>query len=60
MHSIKSLPTLAVCLLTAIITQAQQKPNIIYILADDLGYGDVSSLNAGSKLHTVNIDKMAA
>lgn len=34
-------------------------PNIIYILADDMGYGDVSCLNENSKIHTYNIDKMA-
>ncbi len=60
MQSIRSLTTLTICLLTAMLTTAQQKPNIIYILADDLGYGDVRCLNSGSKLHTVNIDQMAA
>ena len=34
-------------------------PNIVYILADDMGYGDVSCLNPDSKLNTVNIDAMA-
>ena len=34
-------------------------PNLIYILADDLGYGDVSCLNKNSRLNTVNIDNIA-
>ena len=36
------------------------KPNIVYILADDMGYGDVSCLNAASKIKTGNIDRIAA
>lgn len=34
-------------------------PNIIYILADDMGYGDVSILNADSKIPTTHIDRIA-
>jgi len=41
------------------VIQAQQKPNIIIIYADDLGYGDVSAYGA-TKIKTPNIDKLAA
>lgn len=34
-------------------------PNIVYILADDLGYGDVSAFNENSKLQTEHIDRLA-
>ncbi len=34
------------------------KPNIVYIIADDLGYGDLSSYGQ-TKFSTPNIDKMA-
>ena len=36
-----------------------KKPNIIYILTDDLGYGDVKAYNKEGKISTPNIDKLA-
>lgn len=38
----------------------QRKPNIIYVLADDLGYGDISAYNENSKIKTPNIDRLAS
>lgn len=40
-------------------SQISKKPNIIYILADDLGYGDLSSYGQ-EKFKTPNIDKLAS
>lgn len=38
----------------------KDKPNIIYILADDLGIGDLSIYNENGKIKTPNLDKMGA
>ena len=38
----------------------QQTPNIIYILADDMGYGDMGCNNSGCKIPTPHLDRLAA
>ena len=40
-------------------THAAEKPNIILILADDLGYGDLGCYGA-TKVKTPNIDRLAS
>jgi len=35
-------------------------PNIVYILADDMGYGDVRCLNENGKIPTPHMDRLAA
>ena len=39
--------------------EKSSSPNIIFILADDMGYGDMSAYNPESKIKTLNIDQIA-
>jgi arylsulfatase A-like enzyme len=41
-------------------TEPASKPNIVYVLTDDLGFGDVKCLNAQGKIATPNMDRLAA
>ena len=38
---------------------AKSHPNVVFILADDLGYGDVACYNPESKIPTPNLDRLA-
>ncbi len=46
--------------LSTVLEASPKHPNIIYILADDLGYGDVSSYNPESRIQTPHVDRLAA
>jgi arylsulfatase A len=37
----------------------EKKPNILFILVDDLGYGDVGCYNSDSKVPTPHLDRLA-
>jgi arylsulfatase A-like enzyme len=60
------LSALCVCLagammmLTTSATAASDKPNVILIFADDLGYGDVGCFDKKCPFQTPNLDRMAA
>ena len=57
-------PMLPLLALPAITTAAQQraaadKPNVIFIYADDIGYGDLSC-NGSKTIHTPNVERIAS
>ena len=59
LNSSKFLISLAVILFAVSITAEVKKPHIVFILADDLGYGDVKSTNPNSKNAAPAIDRIA-
>lgn len=62
-HSIITCLALALCGVISNIASAessgQNNPNIVFILADDMGYGDPGCYNGNSQIPTPNLDKLA-
>jgi arylsulfatase A len=48
------------CSLNHCLAADATRPNIVFILADDLGYGDVGCFNPESKIPTPNLDRLAS
>jgi arylsulfatase A len=52
--------TSAVFVLLSSSAWAADKPNIVFILGDDMGYGDVQALNLESTIPTPNLNRLAS
>ena len=60
-HLTKSIFTVLMLFAIVVVTSAQSKPNIVVILADDLGYGSVNCYGAPKTLiRTPHVDRLAS
>ncbi|SVD78805.1 uncharacterized protein METZ01_LOCUS431659, partial [marine metagenome] len=57
---IRYYPTLIALLLPLVVlAEAKQPPNIVFVLFDDIGYGQPKSYRADSAFKTPNLDHLA-
>jgi len=55
----KSIHTVLLVLITGILAHAEERPNIVVFMADDLGIGDLGCYGS-DRVHSPNIDRLAA
>src|SRR5215212_584139 len=58
MRSILFFTALALLIVAADRCAAAQRPNVVFIIADDLGYGDISPYGQ-QKIRTPNLERLA-
>ncbi len=60
MRTFRPISTLLfAAILSTLAVADEERPNIVVILADDMGYGDCSAYNTESKIQTPHIDRLA-
>lgn len=57
---LQSCITVLFLLMNSLLFGQTNNPNVIYILADDIGYGDLSCYNKNGKISTPHLDRLAA